>query len=442
MQKKEKVMLAALSGVPFVMVLGNSMLIPVLPAIKNDLNLTQFQVSLVITLFSVPAGIIIPLAGFLSDRIGRKKVIVPSLILYGLGGTIAGLAAFFLGAKSFPLVLGGRIAQGTGAAGTAPIAMALVGDLFIGKERSKSLGIIESANGSGKVISPVLGAAVGLIAWYATLFVFPVLTVPIAAAIWFLVKEPDLKNPPPGIGEYFSSIKNILAQKSAVLLSSFLSGMVALLILFGVLFFLSDFLETALHLEGIIKGLALAVPVLFMSTTSYVTGLFIKKNIRLMKSLVVAGLTMIAVSLLAMEFFKGTFPFFIAISLAGIGTGLVLPPINTIITSTTGREKRGMITSIYGSVRFLGVAAGPPIFSILMNYGSFWMFVTAAAMGATAAFTAALFIRPERIQENKKSHDRPSPANLDNFAFETGSASNIAEKSRPRKNKRNPRQQS
>ena len=46
------------------MVLGNSMLIPVLPKMKSTLDITQFQVSLVITLFSVPAGLAIPFAGF------------------------------------------------------------------------------------------------------------------------------------------------------------------------------------------------------------------------------------------------------------------------------------------------------------------------------------------------------------------------------------------
>ncbi|MDI9458419.1 MAG: MFS transporter, partial [Bacillota bacterium] len=50
------------------MVLGNSMLIPVFPQMKKAMDLTQFQVGLIVTFFSIPAGILIPLAGFLSDR--------------------------------------------------------------------------------------------------------------------------------------------------------------------------------------------------------------------------------------------------------------------------------------------------------------------------------------------------------------------------------------
>ncbi|NMA71676.1 MAG: MFS transporter, partial [Firmicutes bacterium] len=82
--------LAALCSVPFVMVLGNSMLIPVLPAMGHALDVSPVQVGLLITAFSVPAGLLIPLAGALADRYGRKIIMVPALMLYGLGGLLAG----------------------------------------------------------------------------------------------------------------------------------------------------------------------------------------------------------------------------------------------------------------------------------------------------------------------------------------------------------------
>ncbi|HHY09931.1 MAG TPA: MFS transporter, partial [Firmicutes bacterium] len=74
LKKKTALRFAVLCGVPFVMVLGNSMLIPVFPQMKAAMKLTQFRVGLIVTFFSVPAGILIPLAGFLSDRFGRKAI--------------------------------------------------------------------------------------------------------------------------------------------------------------------------------------------------------------------------------------------------------------------------------------------------------------------------------------------------------------------------------
>ncbi len=86
--------LFALASIPLMMTLGNSMLIPVLPIIEKEINITSFQSSLIITVYSVVAIILIPLAGYLSDKIGRKKVIIPSLLLTGIGGLIAAFAAW------------------------------------------------------------------------------------------------------------------------------------------------------------------------------------------------------------------------------------------------------------------------------------------------------------------------------------------------------------
>lgn len=63
----------SLSSIPLVMTLGNSMLIPVLPMMERELTISSFQSSLIITVYSVVAIFLIPIAGFLSDHIGRKK---------------------------------------------------------------------------------------------------------------------------------------------------------------------------------------------------------------------------------------------------------------------------------------------------------------------------------------------------------------------------------
>jgi ACDE family multidrug resistance protein len=403
METREKFALAGLSTVPFVMVLGNSMLIPILPAMERALDLTSFQASLVITLFSVPAGLTIPLSGFISDYFGRKIVIIPALLLYGLGGLIAGGAALIDAAPTYAIMLGGRILQGIGAAGTAPIAMALTGDLFAGKHRGKALGVIEAANGFGKVVSPVLGAAVGLIIWFAPFFVFPGLTVLAAVAMWLMVKEPERQKQPQAPAQYFQSIKKIFAQKTALLLSSFLTGSLALFVLFGIMFFLSEHLEQRYHLSLIVKGLALAIPVLFMAVTSYITGAVIKKELALMKFLITAGLALMAGALVFMPLSDNTYLFFTAVSLIGIGVGLMLPCLTTLITSSVDLAKRGLITSLYGGVRFLGVAGGPAVFALLLPLGikpTNW--IVAAGTAATAV-VVTIFIKVERLAKNSSS---------------------------------------
>src|SRR5690606_35562770 len=173
---------AILAAVPFVMVLGNSMLIPVFPLLERELSLSQFQVGLLVTAFSVPAGLVIPFAAAMSDHIGRKRIIIPALLLYGAGGLLAGFASLWP-ERPFAWILAGRIVQGVGAGGTYLIALALAGDWFSGGELPKAVGILEAANGFGKLLSPIAGAALGLVAWHARFFAYGLLALPIAGLV-------------------------------------------------------------------------------------------------------------------------------------------------------------------------------------------------------------------------------------------------------------------
>jgi len=383
------------------MVLGNSMLIPVLPQMKEAMQISQLEVSLAITLFSVPAGLAIPAAGLLSDRLSRKLIISVALSLYALGGIIAGLAAVFLKESAYFILMGGRIIQGIGAAGTAPIAMALAGDIFTSNERSKVLGMLESANGLGKVISPILGSLLGLIAWWAVFFLFPVLCIPIALGIWFAVREPqEKKKEPQAYSEYWRDLKTIFRNKGVALLSAFFAGSAVLFILFGVLFYLSDHLETKYQIEGALKGLIIAIPVLAMAVTSYLTGYFTQKNNSALKALVVTGTAILAVSLAVIPFFQeNTYLLVLVLVLSGVGTGLVLPCLNTLVTGSCNVDERGMITALYGGVRFFGVAGGPPLFGVLMGKGLWWTFLPPAILAAAAGLLSLVFLKQEVLRK-------------------------------------------
>lgn len=170
-QNNSAMTIASIGSIPLILVLGNSMIIPVLPKMKQELDISQFQVSLTITLFSAAAAVSIPILGYLSDRFYRKAIIIPALILYGSGGLLAGAASVWF-SNQYLWIMVGRIMQGIGAAGTAPIAMALTGDLFDGGKESKVLGIVEASNGFGKVISPILGSLLALLIWYSVFFCF------------------------------------------------------------------------------------------------------------------------------------------------------------------------------------------------------------------------------------------------------------------------------
>ncbi|WP_366923514.1 MFS transporter [Metallumcola ferriviriculae] len=399
MKKDSIIKLTALGGVPLLMVLGNSMLIPVFPQMKSALGISQFQVGLIITLFSIPAGLSIPILGFLSDKISRKLIIVPSLLIYGIGGLVSGIAPIFFQSNAYTVLLAGRIIQGVGAAGTGPIAMALVSDIFTSNERSQAQGAIESANGLGKVVSPILGSLIALITWYTLFFVYSFLAIPVALGVWFLVKEPKSEKESSSFKQYIAGIGNIFAKTGKSLIGSYLAASVVLFTLFGILAYLSDVLEVEYGLNGVIKGFALAGPVLAMSTTSFISGRVLKNNANLMKLFIVGGLAILTFSLIVLSIFKANIIFFIAILIMGIGTGSVLPAVNTVVTSAAPLEERGGVTALYGTVRFFGVAAGPPTYSKLLEISKPVMFWGASGIALLAFGLSFLLITKKELAQ-------------------------------------------
>ncbi|AWB43017.1 MFS transporter [Paenibacillus sp. CAA11] len=383
--------IVAIGSIPLIMTLGNSMLIPILPTMKSELHLSSFQVSLTITAFSLVAAIFIPILGYLSDRFSRKAVIIPALILYGVGGILAGLAAALI-PHPYAWIMVGRTLQGMGAAGTAPIAMALTGDLFKGSDESRVLGLVEASNGFGKVLSPILGSLVALLIWYGVFFAFPIVVLVSIILTWLFIKEKEKKKEPPKLKKYVSGLFSVFKHEGRWLFTAYLAGATCLFTLFGILFFLSDVLEKIHHIDGVVKGLVLAIPLLIMCTTSYITGSKIGQNQRLMKKLIVLGFAMLTVSYALLSFINNLTLFISVLAISSLGTGLTLPCINSFITGAVGKERRGFVTSLYGSVRFFGVAIGPPLFGWLMEWSRVGMFLSIAGLTFLVGLLALFLI--------------------------------------------------
>ncbi len=330
---------------------------------------------------------------------GRKAVMVPGLVVYGLGGFLAVAAALFLKDRAFTLLMVGRVIQGLGAAGTANIAMALAGDLFAGQARSQAMGVLEASNGFGKVASPILGAALGLLTWFAPIVFFASLTIPTAIAVGIWAKDAKPKERQ-SIGEYLHSIASVFGRKGAALGASFAAGATALFLLFGVLFYLSETLEKQMHMEGVLKGLVLALPVLASSVMAYVSGTYIQKKVS-RRLLVTVGLGLIGLALASLTIIKNPWFLYAAIFFIGVGSGTALAALNVLVTSSVEVSRRGMITSGYGAVRFFGVALGPPLFGLVMGKGSLVLFASATALAIGVAALSFFLIDERRLAAEK-----------------------------------------
>lgn len=400
---QQKWAIVSLASIPLVMTLGNSMLIPVLPTMEKVLNISSFQSSLIITVYSIVAILLIPIAGFLSDKWGRKKIIIPSLIIAGVGGLISGFAGLLLD-NAYVFILFGRLLQGVGAAGASPIVLPLVGDMFQKDEDvSSALGVIETANTFGKVLSPVLGAVLAAIIWFIPFFAFPVFCAISIILVLILVKTPKKDQEKVTVSRFLENIKKILKIDGKWLYSIFFIGCILMFVLFGELFYLSTIFEDQYQIKDIQKGLYLAIPLGALCLASFFTGKLIKENKILMKWLTFFGVLVLGITGFLVIFSTKLWYLIGLFTLGGIGIGVSLPSLDALITEGIQKEQRGTITSLYSSMRFVGVAAGPPVVAVFMKGSKTWLFVAFLVLCLLACLFTFKAIKPEKDQESTSS---------------------------------------
>jgi MFS transporter, ACDE family, multidrug resistance protein len=392
---KQRWAILSISSIPLVMTLGNSMLIPVLPVLETEMNISSFQSSLVITVYSIVAIFLIPIAGYLSDRLGRKKVILPSLVLTGIGGFIAGWASWQMD-SGYWLLLVGRALQGAGAAGAFPIVLPLVGDMFKNEDDvSSALGMIETSNTLGKVLSPILGSFLAGIIWFLPFLSIPILSLISILLMIFLVKSPKKGEAIP-FRDFVKKVKEIFAKNGRWLYAIFFIGIIVMFVLFGVLFYLSEILESQYDIKNLKKGLFLSLPLGALCLASYITGKLIKENQVFMKWISFGGLALLGASIAALGLSKDLWYLITVFLIGAIGIGASLPPLDTLITANIDKKQRGTITSIYSSMRFIGVAAGPPIIAVMMKNSEKIVFYMLTGLSFAAALVILMAIKPTK----------------------------------------------
>lgn len=388
--------IVTLASIPLIMTLGNSMLIPVLPLMEKELDITKVQSSYIITVYSVVAIFLIPVAGFLSDRYGRKKVIVPALIITAIGGGVAAFAAWKID-HAFPYILFGRVLQGIGASGAMPIVFPLIGDMFRREsEASKTLGLIETSNTVGKVLSPILGSLLASFLWFLPFVSIPLFCSISIILVFIFIKDNDDKDDEPlSLAKFRSIIKETFKEHYRWLVAIFIIGAILMFMLFGFLFYLSTILEDKFSYTGVMKGMLLAIPLLALSLTAYIIGRIIKDRLTLMKWIIFAGIVLAGLAIIIFPLSDRPFFLLTTFLVCGVGIGAALPCLDALITKSLKKSVRGSIISIYSAMRFVGVAAGPPVTAFLMKKHIVWFVGLLAIFALAAGVLSFRHIDPE-----------------------------------------------
>ena len=194
------------------------MLIPILPTIEK---ITYFIVSSIHDYYNLlyRSHSTYTDCWLFIRSMGRKMVMVPSLLIAAIGGAITGWVSWKVD-NPYTWILIGRAIQGIGAAGAMPVVIPCVGDLYKDeKQVSTGLGIIETSNTFGKVLSPILGSALAAIVWFLPFWAIPVLCIVSIVLLLVLVKAKKQEGEVPPLKEFIKSIVATFREKGRWLIA-------------------------------------------------------------------------------------------------------------------------------------------------------------------------------------------------------------------------------
>lgn len=158
-QTKRAIFILVLSE--FLVCLGISLVIPVMPFIKNELHLTATDMGIMTSLYALSQFVASPVIGRLSDRIGRKPILVMGLALYMVSEILFALTNHLY---MFNI---SRLVGGLSTAMVVPTAMALAADITTHRQRAKVIGWLSAAFSGGLILGPGIGGLLARIDYKA-----------------------------------------------------------------------------------------------------------------------------------------------------------------------------------------------------------------------------------------------------------------------------------
>jgi MFS family permease len=164
--------------------IGTSLLSPLLSSLTGTYGVTEATIGLVMTSYTAASIVFIPVAGTISDRIGRKPVLLAGLVLFGAGGGGHALT------DDFTVVLALRFLQGVGFSALTPVIVTSVGDLFAAGEEATAQGLRFAGTSVSQMLFPPLAGVLVAVAWNLP-FVLFLIPFPVAVLVWRSLEEPS-----------------------------------------------------------------------------------------------------------------------------------------------------------------------------------------------------------------------------------------------------------
>ena len=360
---KNRGALSVLFLTTFLDLLGFGVIIPILPLFSESLGASDTQVGFIAAIYALMNFTFSPFWGRMSDRHGRRPIILVSVLI-----TMMAYLIFSQTETLLVLVLS-RVFSGIGSANIGA-AQAYIGDVTTPQNRAKSMGLIGAAFGLGFVFGPPIGGFVkaeygiemlGYVAAGLSAINFIV-------AYFFLPESLKEKNRD-------SKAQNIVTSIGKQLVRPNINRLFWINILFITAFSMMQVTAVLLwsdhsHLSE--KEIGFVFMYIGISS-ALVQGLLVGKISRRFgeRQMLAIGLTLLSIGLAAMPFFQGELfvPFeLVAIGLLALANGFINPALMSLVTEYGSPSELGQLTGLYQSFGSLGRVIGPAIGGALYGF--------------------------------------------------------------------------
>ena len=357
-------------GVTLLAVLGVSSIAPVFPTVARELNVAPEAVGLLITVFTLPGIILTPVFGIMADRFGRKKVLVPALILFSLAGSSCSLA------RDFEVLLLLRFFQGVGAASLGSLNATLIGDLFSGTRRTEAMGYNASVLSIGTAVYPSLGGALAALGWYVP-FALPIVGLGVALAVIFKLEAVDVE---PGGGFRTYLREALVGMKNRKVMGLYLVSVMTFIVLYGAYTTFIP-LHLAERFNSSALGIGLIMTVGSLSTAVTASNLRFLHRAFSSERLIQYAFALYALSFLGIPWLPGHWLVAIPVALFGVAQGMNYPVVMSLLAGLAPAEHRAIFMSANGMVLRVGQTLGPLIMAGVFAWGGMvWVFYAAAGI--------------------------------------------------------------
>jgi len=371
-------------GITLTVVMGVSSIMPVLPMLARELDAPVTSMGLVLTAFTLPGVFLAPVAGILADRLGRKRLLVPGLLIFGLAGSACGFA------ENLTTLIALRFVQGIGAAPLGVLYTTIIADLYTGPDRTRIMGYNAGVLGMGTAIFPMLGGLLGELGWHWPFFM-PLLALPLCYAVITRLDIPE-PNSTQSLRSYFQSALSIIKSPQAMAL--FTITLLTFSILYGpIVTFFPVLADTRFNMPpSAIGGLFGA-----SSLATALAAACIGKLTRWLseRTMLCIGHLLYFVSMVLIPFTPQFWWLLFPVFAFGLAQGFNFPNLTTLLTGLAATEHRAVVMSVNGTVLRLAQTIAPILFTLMFWVGDLIaVYLAGACVALSMLYLTVRYVRP------------------------------------------------